>query len=92
MSDKKITKTGKEGQILTRPTRRELLIVIGHLQDLIGHIGSRNHDGNPNRAAQVTAGLQAAHNLCILARHFDPPIVKSKSLWMKIQPKIGGEV
>jgi hypothetical protein len=68
---------------MKKPTRRDLLIVIGRLQRLIGLAGSKNHDRNPNRFAEVTAALDAAHNLCVDARSFDAPIENSRSPWFK---------
>lgn len=56
-----------------KPTRKDLLIVIGRLQDLVGNCKSRNHDRNQNRQAQVDALLDKASKLCILARSQDPP-------------------
>jgi hypothetical protein len=55
-----------------KPTRRDLLRVIGRLQDIVGSVVAQNHDRNPNRVAQVTGGLMCAHRLCIEALAFDP--------------------
>lgn len=58
-----------------RPTRRDLLIVIGALQDAIGLARScyrddRNRDG----LEQGHRVLDRAHDLCVRARSQDPPI------------------
>lgn len=57
-----------------KPTRRDLLIVIGRLQNLIGIARGANNDRNRERQAQVDGRLEEAHNLCIEARSFDPPL------------------
>ena len=56
-----------------RPTRTDLLRVIGRLQHLVGTAQAVNHDRNPNSKAQSDAALRTAHNLCIEATAFDPP-------------------
>lgn len=59
----------------SKPTRRDLLLVIGELQDLIGHIGSSyNNDRGPERAQLVQDAVARGMSLCILARSFDPPL------------------
>jgi len=58
-----------------RPTRRDLLVIIGRLQDLIGrasaaHCDDKNRDG-------FELGMKAlaeAHELCIEAARRDPPV------------------
>lgn len=55
-----------------KPSRRDLLLVIGHLQHLIGHAMSRFNDRNPNRQEDVEKALNKAFTLCIDARGFDP--------------------
>lgn len=57
-----------------KPTRRDLLIVIGRLQNLIGLAQANNNDRNPDRQAQVDHAHKQAQTLCIEARSFDPPI------------------
>lgn len=59
------------------PTRRDLLIVIGRLQDLVGEAKARLHDHNPDREAQVRAALDAAHDLAVHARSQEPPVTES---------------
>lgn len=60
-----------------KPTRRDLLIVVGRLQCLVGHALSRNHDRNQNRQADVDGTLHEAMRLCIEARSYDPPLKDS---------------
>lgn len=76
-----LTKTERQGRIVNEnetnrvePTRRDLLLVIGQLQKLVGEAKSANNDRNPDRMAQVTAILYAAQSLCIEARGFEPPL------------------
>jgi hypothetical protein len=58
-----------------KPTRRDLLIVIGRLQGLIGLTkASYWDDRQTNRAETVITPLKEAEELCIEARSFDPPI------------------
>lgn len=63
-----------------KPTRRDLLIVIGRLQDLIGDIVVVFHDRNPNREAQTNARIRRALALCIEVRSYDPP-TDGRSPW-----------
>jgi hypothetical protein len=59
----------------SKPTRRDLLLVIGELQDLIGHIGAcYGNDRGPDRAQLVQDNVERGMRLCILARSFDPPL------------------
>lgn len=68
----------------TKPTRRDLLLVIGHLQDIIGEIRGAAGDRNPDRAADIARLTMQGHKLCIEARSFDPPIEGgSKRGWSK---------
>jgi hypothetical protein len=58
-----------------KPTRRDLLVIIGRLQQLIGRAdGAAGNDRNPNRAATVKGVLTEALELCISARSYDPPV------------------
>ena len=57
-----------------KPTRRDLLLVIGRLQDLIGLALAENNDRNPNRVEDTTDALNKAHELCVTARGYDPPM------------------
>jgi hypothetical protein len=58
-----------------KPTRRDLLLVIGELQDIIGHIGSSyDNDRGPDRAQLVRDGVERGLKLCFLARSYDPPL------------------
>lgn len=58
-----------------KPTRRDLLLVIGELQDVIGDIGSSyGNDRGPDRAQLVQDGVERGMRLYILARSYDPPL------------------
>jgi hypothetical protein len=57
-----------------RPTRRDLLLVIGELQTLVGQTISAYSDRNPERARDIANFTGRAHDLCVEARSFDPPI------------------
>ena len=54
-----------------KPTRSDLLHVIGRLQNLIGSAKAAMHDRNPHREAQVQRALEDAHRLCVAASAFD---------------------
>lgn len=59
----------------TKPTRRDLLLVIGELQGIIGEIsGAYLNDRGPDRAQLVMDAVSRGERLCIQARSFDPPI------------------
>lgn len=68
---------------MRKPTRRDLLIVIGRLQDLVGrahtdHANDRDLDGHE----KGQDSLERAMQLCIDARSFDPIVVgKSRGGW-----------
>ena len=72
-----------EQDVKRKPTRRDLLIVIGRLQRLIGFAKGANNDRNQNRFAHVDVALAVAHDLCIDARSFDPP-VEGRSPWAEL--------
>lgn len=55
-----------------KPTRRDLLQVIGRLQNLVGGAMRVSHDRNPNSRAQVSVALETAHSLCVEALAQDP--------------------
>lgn len=57
-----------------KPTRRDLLIAIGSLQNFIGMARSCHNDRNQNRQAQVDQHLDDALDFCIEVRSFDPPL------------------
>lgn len=57
-----------------RPTRRDLLLVIGELQNVIGKISEGANDRNPSRAEDIADTVARGMRLCIEARSFDPPI------------------
>lgn len=78
--------------ISKRLTRKELLMVIGHCQNLFGHIQGVNHDRNTNRAAQVQGACEAGFDFCLEALSLEPPVESSgKSKWAK-GPKYGNEI
>ncbi len=56
------------------PTRRDLLLVIGELQNLIGEIRMVDNDRNPRRQDDKDPLFEQALTLCHDARAFDPPI------------------
>lgn len=62
-------------QITKKPDRRQLLKVIGELQDLIGQASARHgNDRDPLGYEAGQKALEKAHNLCIEALSFDPPM------------------
>lgn len=69
----KVQRTGEEA-MKRKPTRRDLLIVIGRLQNEIGLAMAQFNDRNPERERDVNAALATAHDLCIEVRSQDPPI------------------
>jgi hypothetical protein len=66
-----------------KPTRRDLLIIIGRLQDLNGQIRIVFHDRNPNREEDVQKLLTEQFQLCVEARNWDPPIMTDSGPWGK---------
>ena len=60
-----------------RPTRRDLLIVVGRLQNLVGDalIAAMN-DRGPSQMDHLLVPLNQAILLCIQARSYDPPICR----------------
>jgi len=72
---------------MRKPTRRDLLIVIGRLQSKIGEARSVNNDRNPNKQAETDGTLQEALDLCILARSSDDPIESNLGPWGVEPPK-----
>lgn len=63
------------GKLKRKPTRRDLLVVIGSLQDLIGQaIAAYGNDRNPDGFEQGMDFLAAAHALCVAAASQDPPV------------------
>ena len=62
-------------EIKRKPTRRDLLLLIGHLQNQIGDaIGSIRDDQSPDSFEAGLRELHEAHDLCIEARSYDPPL------------------
>lgn len=68
---------------MRRPTRRDLLIVVGQLQDLIGQAEAEHaNDRSPDGFERGQEALRLAHDLCVRARSFDPPVSgKSRKGW-----------
>lgn len=68
----------REGTMLTlakKPTRKDLLAVITELQNLVGTAMSAHaNDRDPAGFEKGQKALEQAHELCILARSYDPPI------------------
>ncbi len=64
-----------------RPTLRDLLTIVGNLQDIIGRAQGSNNDRNPNRFAEVDGLLGAAHDYCIEARSHYPEVGPRPSPW-----------
>lgn len=61
-------------KIESKPNRRQLLRVIGELQDLIGRANALHaNDRDPNGFEKAQAALDEAFQLCLDARSFDPP-------------------
>lgn len=57
-----------------KPTRRDLLVVIGRLQDLIGTaIAHHGNDRDPNGFELGMGALEQGHQLCIDALSQDLP-------------------
>lgn len=66
-------------RVLRRPTRGELLRVVGELQTLVGMAkGAYENDRDPNREHSVRSPLDRAFELCIEALHYDPPRPRSR--------------
>lgn len=58
-----------------RPTRRDLLIVVGRLQSIIGAMGAAAlDDRHPERAQAVSDLLAEGMELAVAARSYDPPL------------------
>jgi len=64
-----------------RPTKRDLLVIVGVLQDAIGQARGDNHDRNPNRFEDVDGTLAAAFDLCVAARSGYPAIEDRLGPW-----------
>ena len=58
-----------------KPTRRDLLIVIGRVQNAIGEARGLHEDAkDPSGFSKTQQLLANAHDLCIAARSFDAPL------------------
>lgn len=75
-----------------KPTRRDLLIVVGRLENIIGAIGAAFNDRNPNRSAQVDQLVRRGLALCHDARGHDPPLpVRPRGPWAEGEPGSDGK-
>jgi hypothetical protein len=60
---------------IKKPSRRDLLLVIGELQNIIGALGSAyGNDRAVDRAQPIQDLTNRGMRLAILARSFDPPL------------------
>jgi hypothetical protein len=57
-----------------KPTRKDLLLVIGRCQTLFGEILGAASDRNPNRAEDIDRLCKKGFNLCIEAAEQDEPV------------------
>lgn len=58
-----------------KPTRRDLLIILTHLQGLVGDASALYQDDrNPHGPERAREMLSEAQRLCIAALAFDPPV------------------
>jgi hypothetical protein len=66
--------------VRTRPTRRDLLIVLSRLQTIIGRSKSlAQNDRNPNRLENLLSQLDSGFDLCLDVLEFDPPMDGKRS-------------
>lgn len=64
-----------------KPTRRDLLVVIGRLQDLVGQAKAGYwNDRSPDRADAVVKPLEEAFDLCVEVTSQDP-LMESSGPW-----------
>lgn len=63
-----------------KPTRRDLLVVIGRLQNMIGEALGQVEPGPNDDVESVRKPLERAHSLCIDSRSYDPPL-EQKGPW-----------
>lgn len=67
-----------------KPTRRDLLVIIGRLQGMIGAAkGIHQDDRHPDGFALGQRTLDRAEEWCIKALSYDPPIQKRFGPWGK---------
>ena len=61
-------------QFATRPSRKELVALIQHLQHLIGKAkGAALNDRDPDRMGSIQKPLTEGFDLCVDALTFEPP-------------------
>lgn len=65
------------GAAKRRPTRHDLLVVIGRLQNLFGELAMVAGDRNPDRAHDIDRVQRAGLALCIEASAQDAPVTLS---------------
>ena len=64
-----------------KPTRRDLLVVISRLHNMMSCVVNATNDRNPNRAAQVAGYFREANVLVMEALSHDPPMNGLKGPW-----------
>ena len=65
-----------------KPTRRDLLVVIGRLQGLIGDINANVwNDQDQHSLEAVDKAIKEAFSLCVESRGWDPPIGNRLGPW-----------
>ena len=57
-----------------KPTRKDLLRVIGQMQDLVGQAKAIYLNDRGERAERIIPVLEQAHDLAIQATSYDPPV------------------
>lgn len=61
--------------VVSKPTRKDLLRVLTELQDLIGEaLAAHDNDRDPDSQVKVRTPLTKGFELCVQARSFDPPL------------------
>ena len=64
-----------------KPTRRDLLVVVGRLQNMFGKLIAAAGDRNPERAKDIADICAQGVELCIEARSYEPPIEGQEGPW-----------
>lgn len=68
-------------EVKKKPTRKDFLKILGELQRLIGKAkGLHANDRNPMGFEYGQNALEEAHELCISASQFDPPVETPEGL------------
>jgi len=79
---------------MKRPTRRDFLLIVGELQNLLGKAINQAHDDrNPNRVVDITNTLKKGFKLAFDSLQFDDSMdgKKSRNGWCIEQQKGGAE-